>query len=66
MVSLERGGQQVGHRRAGGADHGDRHPRLSSDPERREARDALVDADVQAQRIAALEFGRHEGERLGA
>ena len=64
VMRLERGRQQVRDRGARRADHGRRHPCLASDAERREAGDALVDAHVQADRAAPLEFGGDEGERL--
>ena len=66
VVCLERGRQQVRDRGARRADDGCRHPGLSSDAERREAGDALVDAHVQLNRSASLELRCDEGERLRA
>ena len=66
VVRFERGRQQVRRGGARRADHDRRHPRLTSDAERGEPGDPLVDAHVQADRLRALELGGDEGESLRA
>ena len=66
VVRFERRRQQIRRRRARRAHHDRRHPRLTSDAERCEPRDPLVDAHVQADGSAGLEFGGDQGESLRA
>ena len=66
VVRLERRRQQIRRGCARRAHHDRRHPRLTSDSQRSEPRDPLVDAHVQADGSARLEFGGDQGESLRA